>query len=202
MRIAQVSPLWEQVLPPESREIERLVGHLTDELCRRGHQVTLFACGDSQTLADLDSISPEAQQLNPNVSEPGRDESLQYQRVLDRAKDFDIIHFHTGHSALPYAEMLTTPVVHTLHNGFTLENPDLFRQYRHQTYISISDAQQQRVPELNILRTIHNGIAVADYPFIKKTRQRPPPISPSWVVFPQTTGPTKPSRLPSEPAGP
>ncbi|MFO8038883.1 MAG: glycosyltransferase family 4 protein [Sodalinema sp.] len=174
MRIAQVSPLWEQVPPPGYGGIELVVGHLTDELCRRGHQVTLFASGDSQTLAELDSVCPQALRLDPNVIEPAIYDVLQYKRVLDRADEFDMIHFHTGYSALPYAEMLTTPVVHTLHNGFTLENQEVFRQYGHQTYISISDAQQQRVPELNFVRTVHNGIAIEDYPFITKPADDPP----------------------------
>lgn len=174
MRIAQVSPLWEQVPPPGYGGIELVVSHLTDELCRRGHQVTLFASGDSQTLADLDAVCPQALRLNPKVIEPGVYDVLQYKRVLDRANEFDMIHFHTGYSALPYAEMLTTPVVHTLHNGFTLENQDVFEQYSQQNYISISDAQQQRVPGLNFLRTVHNGIAIEDYPFINKPANDPP----------------------------
>ncbi|NMG58890.1 glycosyltransferase family 4 protein [Geitlerinema sp. P-1104] len=174
MRIAQVSPLWEQVPPPGYGGIELVVGHLTDELCRRGHQVTLFASGDSQTLAHLDSVCLQALRLDPNVIEPAIYDVLQYKRVLDRANEFDIIHFHSGYSALPYAEILTTPVVHTLHNGFNPENQEVFRQYGHQNYISISDAQQQQVSELNFVRTVHNAIAIEDYPFITKPDNNPP----------------------------
>lgn len=174
MRIAQVSPLWEKVPPPGYGGIELVVGHLTDELCRRGHQVTLFASGDSQTLADLDAVCPQALRLDPNVIEPHAYHILQYKRVLEQANEFDIIHFHMGYPALPYAEMMTTAVVHTLHNGFNPESHEVFRQYRNQNYISISDAQQQRVPELNFVGTVHNGIAIEDYPFVETPATDPP----------------------------
>lgn len=174
MRIAQVSPLWERVPPPGYGGIELIVSQLSDELVRRGHQVTLFASGDSQTLADLDPICPQALRLDPEVVEPDAYALVQHKRVLERAHEFDIIHFHTGYSALPYADMLKTPSIHTLHNGFTRENREVFNLYRHQNYISISDAQQQRVRDLNVVRTVHNGIAIADYPFIEEPADDPP----------------------------
>ncbi|WP_017663533.1 glycosyltransferase family 4 protein [Baaleninema simplex] len=174
MRIAQVAPLWERVPPPGYGGIELVVGHLTDELVRRGHQVTLFASGDSQTLAHLEPICPKALRLDPETLEPEVYAVLQYKRVLDAASEFDIVHFHTSYPALPYAEMLKTSVVHTLHNGFTRENQKVFQHYRHQPFISISDAQQQRIPNLNYVRTVHNGIDPESYPFVEVPADDPP----------------------------
>ncbi len=173
MRIAQVSPLWERVPPPGYGGIELVVGHLTDELVRRGHEVTLFASGDSQTLARLESVCSKALRLDPSVSEPAVYDMLQLKRVLEREKEFDIIHFHMGFSALPFADLLKTPVVHTLHGGFTEHNLKIFEQYRSQSYISISNAQQKFAPRLNYVRTVYNGINPEDYPFCAQSLQPP-----------------------------
>ncbi|HEY9752810.1 MAG TPA: glycosyltransferase, partial [Coleofasciculaceae cyanobacterium] len=122
MRIAQVAPLWECVPPPAYGGIELVVGLLTDELVRRGHEVTLFASGDSQTLATLKSIYPRAIRLDPAVKEYGIYEMLQLSTVYERAQDFDVIHSHMGCAALPYANLVKTPTVHTLHGVFTPDN--------------------------------------------------------------------------------
>lgn len=173
MRIAQVSPLWERVPPPGYGGIELVVGHLTDELVRRGHDVTLFASGDSQTLARLESVTPQALRLNPAVKEPAAYDLLQLSRVLQQAEAFDIIHFHTGFTAVPFAEMLKTPVVHTLHGGFTDDNRQVFTQYGHQAYLSISDAQRKLEPRLNYVGTVYNGINPEDYPFYSQPEDSP-----------------------------
>ncbi|MCD8486150.1 MAG: glycosyltransferase family 4 protein [Desertifilum sp.] len=177
MRIAQVSPLWERVPPPGYGGIELVVAHLTDELVRRGHDVTLFASGDSITQAKLASVAPVALRLNPTVKEPPVYEMMQLGQVLAQAGQFDIIHFHTGFSALPFAEAIKTPVVHTLHGTFTPDNRKLFQQYRHQAYISISQAQQKLEPDLNYVCTAYNGIDPQDYPF------HPTPQDPSYLAF-------------------
>jgi len=173
MRIAQVSPLWERVPPPGYGGIELVVGHLTDELVRRGHEVTLFASGDSQTLANLEAVSPVALRLDPTVKEPAIYDMLQLSRVLELSEAFDIIHFHLGCPALPFAELIKTPAVHTLHGTFTPDNRKLFTRYRNHSYLSISNAQQQLEPQLNYVRTVYNGIAAQDYPF-KAQPQQPP----------------------------
>ncbi|MBE9124914.1 MULTISPECIES: glycosyltransferase family 4 protein [unclassified Coleofasciculus] len=173
MRVAQVSPLWERVPPPGYGGIELVVGHLTDELVRRGHDVTLFASGDSQTLARLESVTPQALRLNPAVKEPAAYDLLQLSRIMAQAEAFDIIHFHTGFTALPFAEMAKTPAVHTLHGGFTEDNRPLFTQYCNQAYISISDAQRKLEPQLNYVRTVYNGINPDDYPFHAQPQDPP-----------------------------
>ncbi len=168
MRIAQVAPLAEQVPPPGYGGIELVVSHLTDELVRRGHDVTLFASGDSQTLARLESVTPKALRLNRTINEPAVYELLQLKGILEQAEKFDVIHFHTGFTALPWAELLKTAVVHTLHGRFTEHNHKLFSQYSEQCYISISNAQREFAPELNYISTVYNGINLQNYPFHAK----------------------------------
>ena len=101
MRIAQVAPLWERVPPPAYGGTELIASLLTDELVRRGHEVTLFASGDSITLAKLESAHPHALRLDPAVKEHAIYEMLQLSRVYERADEFDIIHSHVGCAAMP-----------------------------------------------------------------------------------------------------
>lgn len=173
MRIAQVSPLAERVPPPGYGGIELVVGLLTDELVRRGHEVTLFASGDSITKAKLEAVYPKALRLDPTVKEPAVYDMLQLQRIFERSHEFDVIHFHNGYSALPLAELMKTAVVHTLHGNFTADSRKLYQQYPNQGYISISDAQREGGPELNYVNTVYNGIAIDDYPFFEKPQDPP-----------------------------
>ncbi len=122
MRIAQVAPLWERVPPPAYGGIELVVSLLTDELVRRGHEVTLFASGDSLSLATLESVHARALRQDPTVKEYSIYEMLQLGQVYDQAQDFDIIHSHMGCAALPYAKFVKTPTIHTLHGVFTSDN--------------------------------------------------------------------------------
>jgi glycosyltransferase involved in cell wall biosynthesis len=103
MRIAQIAPLWERVPPPTYGGTELVAALLTDELVRRGHEVTLFASGDSQTIARLEAVHPRALRLDDSVREYGIYEMLQLSTVYDRANEFDVIHSHMGCSALSYA---------------------------------------------------------------------------------------------------
>ncbi len=173
MRIAQVAPLWESVPPPGYGGIELVVSYLCDELTRRGHQVTLFASGDSKTLAQLNAVFPHALRLDPTIQEYVIYDLLQMQHVSKLANQFDVIHFHNGYNALPVAETLTTPVVHTLHGRFSSDNQHLFRAYAQQAYISISDNQRQSGPEINYLATVYNGISPQNYPFVATPSPEP-----------------------------
>lgn len=177
MKIAQVAPLWERVPPVTYGGIELVVAHLTDELVHRGHEVTLMASGDSQTLAQLESVVPKALRLDGSVNEPGVYNVLQHKQVIEQADQFDVIHFHTGFSALPWADSLKTAVVHTLHGCFTEHNLKLFERYRNQSYISISDAQRRPAPKLNYIRTVYNGIKPENYPFYPRSQD------PSYLAF-------------------
>ncbi|MBD2327917.1 glycosyltransferase family 4 protein [Alkalinema sp. FACHB-956] len=173
MRIAQIAPLWERVPPPGYGGIELVVGLLTDELVRRGHEVTLFASGDSVTLAKLDSVHPRALRLDPDVREAGIYEMLQLSQVYGRAREFDVIHSHMGCAALPYAGLVKTPTVHTLHGIFTPDNEKLFTYAKDQPYVSISNTQREPRLGLNCVATVYNGIDVDSHRFYAKPDEEP-----------------------------
>ncbi|MCU0545807.1 MAG: glycosyltransferase family 4 protein [Oscillatoriaceae cyanobacterium Prado104] len=177
MRIAQVAPLWERVPPPAYGGIELVVGLLCDELVRRGHEVTLFASGDSISLAKLESVHPQALRLDKEVKEYGIYEMLQLSRVYEKAAEFDIIHSHMGCAALPYANLVKTPTVHTLHGIFTPDNEKLFTYARRQPYVSISDAQRESRLNLNCVATVYNGIDYTTYDFYES------PQNPPYLAF-------------------
>jgi glycosyltransferase involved in cell wall biosynthesis len=129
MKIAQIAPLWERVPPPAYGGIELVVGLLTDELVRRGHEVTLFASGDSLTLAKLISVHPRALRLDSTIRDSSIYEFLQIASVYEKAADFDIIHSHMGVATLTSANLVTTPTVHTLHGIFTPDNEKIFKRH-------------------------------------------------------------------------
>lgn len=177
MRIAQVAPLWERVPPPAYGGIELVVGLLTDELVKRGHEVTLFATGDSITLAKLESVHPQALRLDHTVKEYDIYAMLQLSRVYERASEFDIIHSHMSCAALPYAKLVKTPTVHTLHGVFTPDNEKLYQYARSQPFVSISDAQRDPRLNLNYAATVYNGIDLNRYDF------QPKPQDPPYLAF-------------------
>ncbi len=171
MKIAQIAPLWEQVPPVTYGGTELVVSRLTDELVRRGHDVTLFASGDSQTLARLEAGIPRALRLDKSIKEPVMYELMHVSEVYQRAAEFDIIHSHIGTWSLPLANMVSTPTVHTLHGIFTQDNSKVFRQHHTQPYISISDAQ--RLLNINYVATVYNGISVEKFPFFAQPQDPP-----------------------------
>jgi glycosyltransferase involved in cell wall biosynthesis len=173
VRIAQIAPLWESVPPTTYGGTELIVSLLTDELVRRGHDVTLFASGDSSTLAKLKSVHPRALRLDPSVKEGGIYEMLSLGSVYENADQFDIIHSHVGCAALPYAPLVKTPTVHTLHGIFTPDNEKMFTHARHQPYISISAAQREPRVGLNYVATVYNGIDTDRFAFYPKPDQPP-----------------------------
>jgi glycosyltransferase involved in cell wall biosynthesis len=185
MRIAQVAPLWERVPPPAYGGIELVVGHLTDELVRRGHDVTLFASGDSITLAKLESVHPRALRLDSQVKDYAIYEMLQLSQVYERASEFDIIHSHMGYAALSYANLVKTPTVHTLHGVFTPDNEKIFSYANRQSFVSISDAQREPKLGLNCVATVYNGIDVSSYEF------HPEPEEPPYLAFLSRLSPEK-----------
>lgn len=173
MRIAQVAPLWERVPPPAYGGIELVVSLLTDELVRRGHEVTLFASGDSLTLANLESVHPRAIRLDPTVKEYSIYEMWQLGQVYQRAQEFDIIHSHMGCAALPYASLVSTPTVHTLHGVFTPDNEKMYQKAQQQPYVSISNDQREPRLGLNYAATVYNAIDVHSHQFYPQSDQPP-----------------------------
>lgn len=173
MRIAQIAPLWESIPPPAYGGSELVVSLLTDELVRRGHEVTLFASGDSKTLAHLESVHPCALRLDAAVKEHPIYEMLQLGHVYQQAQAFDIIHSHVGCAALSIAQLVKIPTVHTLHGIFTPDNEKLFRYAQQQPYVSISNTQRETRLGLNYIATVYNGIDLETHQFYA-TPQKPP----------------------------
>ncbi len=165
MRIAQLAPFWFRVPPVDYGGTERVVSFVTEELVRRGHDVTLFAASGSQTAAKLESpVSAEevAKIRAYNDPEFRRINELVTQSVFDRAADFDIIHSHNAFFSFPFCDTSPVPVVHTLHNQLPrsdeAENA-LYRQYRHLLFVSISDSFRTHF-DLNYVATVYHGIPV------------------------------------------
>jgi glycosyltransferase involved in cell wall biosynthesis len=177
MKIAQIAPLWERVPPPAYGGIELVVGLLTDELVARGHDVTLFASGDSITSAKLESVHPQALRLDPSIKEPSIYEMLQLAQVYERASEFDLIHSHMGCGALPYSKLTQTPTVHTLHGIFTPDNQKMFAHAKTQPYVSISNAQREEKLGLNHIATVYNSIDVSMHHFF------PVADEPAYLAF-------------------
>jgi glycosyltransferase involved in cell wall biosynthesis len=185
MKIAQIAPLWERVPPFRYGGIELVVSLLTDELVRRGHQVTLFASGDSITKGNLKSVHEQALRLDPRIKEPGIYEQMMLAQVYQQAHHFDIIHSHVGTAALPYSGFVKTPTVHTTHGIFTPDNEKIFRQFAWEPFISISEAQREPRLGLNYVHTVYNGIDPEAYPFCEK------PSSPAYLAFVGRLSPEK-----------
>jgi glycosyltransferase involved in cell wall biosynthesis len=177
MRIAQIAPLWERVPPPAYGGTELVVGLLTDELVRRGHEVTLFASGDSSTLAKLDSVCPQALRHDSSIKEYGIYEMLHLSYAYDQAKEFDVIHSHMGCAALPYSKLVSTPTLHTLHGIFTSDNEKMFTFAKEQAYVTISNSQQEIRLGLNCIATVYNGIDIHSHRFY------PEPSDPPYLAF-------------------
>jgi glycosyltransferase involved in cell wall biosynthesis len=177
MKIAQIAPLWERVPPPTYGGIELIVGLLTDELVARGHEVTLFASGDSLTSAKLESIHPQALRLDASIKEPSIYEMLQLANVYERSGEFDLIHSHMGCVALPYSKLTQTPTVHTLHGIFTPDNEKMFAHAKSQPYVSISNAQREARLGLNHIATVYNSINVSAHQFF------PVADEPAYMAF-------------------
>ena len=166
MRIAQVAPLYEPVPPRGYGGTERVVSYLTEALVDFGHRVTLFASGDSQTRGTLEAMAPRALRDAPGI----RDSLAPHVRMLGavyrRAKEFDVIHCHTGYLGLPLARHADTPTVVTLHGRLDLpEAEPCYREYAPSALISISDAQRMPLSGVPFLATIPHGIPKALYPF-------------------------------------
>ncbi|MBE9167302.1 glycosyltransferase family 4 protein [Pleurocapsales cyanobacterium LEGE 06147] len=178
MRIAQIAPLWEKVPPPAYGGTELIVSLLTDELVRRGHDVTLFASGDSQTLARLEPSCPQAlRKIGVTNEEYTVYETLQLTKVFERAGEFDLIHSHIDVAALPYARLVTTPTVYTTHGIITPTTEKIWIHNRSQNFISISNSQRRNDLGLNYVATVYNGIDINIYPF------HPQPDSSPYLVF-------------------
>ena len=164
MRIAQISPLWESVPPQRYGGTERVVHYLTEELVRRGHDVVLFASGDSSTSAELDACVPAALRLGNHKGDPTIHEIIQLDRVIERLNDFDVLHFHTGHFHFPAVSRLSVPFLNTIHGPLTApEQSRLYDHFDRVPLVSISASQQRPIPHANWLGRVHHGLPLDLY---------------------------------------
>ena len=166
MKIAQIAPLAESVPPRLYGGTERVVSYLTEELVRLGHDVTLFASGDSQTSARLVACAPRALRLDPHIRDPLPYHLLMMERVRSLAHEFDVLHFHTDHVHLPLFRPLARKCVTTLHGRLDLpELTPLLREYADMPLVSISHAQRRPLPHANWVATVYHGLSDAVCPF-------------------------------------
>ena len=159
MRIAQVAPLYESVPPTLYGGTERVVSWLTEELVRLGHDVTLFASGDSLTTARLVPACKKALRLDSNCVDQLAHHVVMLDQVFSEKENFDLIHFHIDYLHFPLSRHEQVSHVTTLHGRLDL--PDLVPLYRHfrdMPVISISDAQRKPLPWANWQGTVHHGL--------------------------------------------
>ncbi|HET9015752.1 MAG TPA: glycosyltransferase family 4 protein [Thermomicrobiaceae bacterium] len=179
MRIAQIAPLYERVPPKLYGGTERVVNVLTEELVRRGHDVTLFASGDSVTSARLEPMVDVAIRLG----ERGDAIALHLaalEEIYARADEFDLIHSHVDLLAFPFARTAATPTVSTTHGRLDFpEHRRVYARFTDQRLVSISRAQRAPLRDLPLrwLGTVHNGVCLERFPF------RPTPDDPPYLVF-------------------
>ena len=167
MRIAILSPLWIPVPPLTYGGTELIVYWLTEELVKRGHQVTLFASGDSKTSAKLIPIWPRSL-WRAKVSSPHSVIGLMYERVLDMQKQFDIIHDHCEFYTAPFSKFIKKPIVSTIHHPMYEELIILFKKFSQINYVAISKHQKRAAPGVNFVKVIYHGLPLKDYPFCDK----------------------------------
>lgn len=174
MRIAQIGSLWESTPPPLYGGTERIVSYVTEELVRQGHDVTLFACGTSQTKAKLVSVYPRPLARDgiawTNVHYP----LLHLTAAFDRADQFDVLHMHLNKSsdylAMPLGKPIAHKVVFTLHFPYPtsqgrMDRHAVFQKYKDLHFTSISNSQRAGGENLNWLTTVYNGIDLVPYQF-------------------------------------
>jgi glycosyltransferase involved in cell wall biosynthesis len=159
MRIAQIAPLYEAVPPKLYGGTERVVSYLTEALVDLGHDVTLFASGDSVTSARLEPSWPRALRLDPTIRDTMAPHMLLLEQVRRVADEFDVLHFHLDYLPFPLFNELATPFVTTLHGRLDLpELQPVFDAFPHAPVVSISDSQRQPLPQANWLNTIYHGL--------------------------------------------
>lgn len=169
MRIAQVAPLYESVPPKLYGGTERVVSYLTEELVRQGHDVTLFASGDSITQAKLVPVCERSLRLNPDCIDQMAHHILMLEQVYRQAEKFDIIHFHVDYLHFPLSRRCPVPHVTTLHGR--LDIPDLqplYREFSDMPVVSISNSQREPLPWANWQATVYHGVPETLYTFREK----------------------------------
>ncbi len=166
MRVAIAAPLIEPIPPTLYGGSERVVSVVVEGLVRRGHDVTLFASGDSRTSATLVPTAARSLRLDPEIQDYIAATVLHIGEVYRRADDFDVIHNHVDYLAFPFARLSPVPTVTTAHGRLDLpEIQRLFGSFPEQRLVSISYAQREPVPELNWIGNVYNSIDIDHFHF-------------------------------------
>lgn len=169
MRIAQVAPLIESVPPKYYGGTERVVHWLTEELVKGGHDVTLFASGDSRTKATLKPQCPQALRLDETCLDKISPHVLMLEQVSQLASEFDIVHFHLEYLHLPLARNLPIPSITTMHGRLDMAYLlPIFDEFRESAVVSISNAQRRPLPWLNWQETVYHGLPSNSFTMVKK----------------------------------
>jgi len=176
MRIAQIAPLTEAIPPRLYGGTERVISWLTEELVAQGHDVTLFASGDSCTSAKLEAVWPRSLRLDGGVRDANALHMMMLEQVRRRAREFDVLHFHLDYYPFSLFMRQATPFVTTLHGRLDLpEHQNVFATFASAPLISISDSQRRPVPRAGWVRTIYHGLPEASL--------LPRPAKPSYFAF-------------------
>ncbi|MGC4076232.1 MAG: glycosyltransferase family 4 protein [Rubrivivax sp.] len=169
MKIAQVAPLFERVPPQAYGGTERVVSYLTEALAAQGHEVTLFASGDSRTAATLVPMSRRSLRGDPARPDWLMRHVMMVDRVFEQAPRFDVIHFHIDFLHYPLAERAATPCVTTMHGRLDLpELRPLHAHFHEHPLVSISQHQRQPLPGAHWCATVHHGLPIDLYRFHEK----------------------------------
>ena len=167
MRIAHVAPVATSIPPPKSGSIEEMTSLLTEGLVARGHDVTLFATGDSRTKATLHANYPRGYRHDPAMWPWEMYETLNLAAAVERARDFDIIHHEAEYSplSLAFSQLSAAPILQTLHHAPTDAELDLWRQYPAVPFVAISNDQARLLSGVNVVGTVLHGIDTARFVF-------------------------------------
>jgi glycosyltransferase involved in cell wall biosynthesis len=158
MKIAQIAPLVESVPPTLYGGTERVVSWLTEELVRQGHEVTLFASGDSRTAARLEPVVPRALRLQ-GINDSIPSNKIMLDRVIARQHEFDVLHFHIEFFHYPLFRGVAHRTLTTMHGRQDLPHlPELYRAFPHTPLVSISDSQRPPIADMNWRGTVHHGM--------------------------------------------
>jgi glycosyltransferase involved in cell wall biosynthesis len=166
MKIAQVAPLYERVPPKFYGGTERVVSYLTEALVDLGHDVTLYASGDSETTAHLRPACPRALRLDPTSVDPVADHVCLVERVFQESDEFEVVHSHVDYIGFPSFRRMETPHVTTLHGRLDIPNlRSLFREFSDVPVVSISDFQRRPLAWANWQATVYHGLPENLYTF-------------------------------------
>jgi glycosyltransferase involved in cell wall biosynthesis len=176
MHIAQSAPLTEAIPPKLYGGTERVVHWVTEELVALGHDVTLFASGDSHTSAKLEAPWPRALRLDGSVRDPNALHMTMLERVRKQADEFDVLHFHLDYYPFSLFSRQPVPFVTTLHGRLDLpEHQPVFTTFSSVPVISISDSQRRPLPQAGWLRTVYHGLP--------QKLLSPLPVKPQYFAF-------------------